>query len=80
MNLNFDLSKNIPWGPPYLNFQNFEAAFLGSKAAQDNETLHAESIGRGCQSAIGFERLHHKKNFLTMLYGMFFGSKVTCVK
>ena len=64
--------KNLPGVPPLLSFQNFEAAFLGSRSAQDNETLHAESRGRGCQSAVGLKRFRGKKIFLTLLYGMFF--------
>ena len=39
-------TKNFPGVPPLLNFQNFEAAFLGSRSAQDAETLHADSKGQ----------------------------------
>ena len=65
-------SKNYPEVPPLLVFQNFQAAFLGSKAAYDDETLHADLRGRGCKSAIGFKRIKDGKSFSTLLYGMFF--------
>ena len=40
--------------PDYLlNFENFEAALLGSRSAQDNETLHVNFRGRVCKTAIG---------------------------
>ena len=38
--------KKLAGVPPLFNFQNFEAAFLSSISAQDNETLHADSKGR----------------------------------
>ena len=40
-------TKNFPVVPPLLNFQNFGAAFLGSRSAQGAETLHADSKGQG---------------------------------
>ena len=52
-NLNFEPSEKFPWGPPLLNFENFEAALLGSMSAQDDKTLHANFRGRMCKSAIG---------------------------
>ena len=36
-----------------LNFENFEAALLGSRSAQDDEILHANFRGQVCKSAIG---------------------------
>ena len=46
-------AKNFPGVPPLLNFENFEAALLGSRSTQDDETLHANSKGRVYKSAIG---------------------------
>ena len=37
--LNFEPSENFPGVPPLLNFENFEAALLGSRSTQDDETL-----------------------------------------
>ena len=58
-----------------LNFENFEAALLGSKSTQNDETLHATSRGRVCKAAIGLKRIRDKKFFWTLLYGMFFSAK-----
>ena len=64
-------SKNYPGVPPLLDFQNCQAAFLGSKTAYDDETLHADLRGRGRKSVIGFKRIQDGKIFTTLLYGMF---------
>ena len=66
--------------PPLLNFENFEAALLGTRSTQDDETLHAYSRGQVCKSAIGFKRIRDEKFFWTLLYGMFFSAKVACIK
>ena len=39
-------TKNFPGVPPLLNFQNFEAAFLGSRSSRDAEVLHADLRGQ----------------------------------
>ena len=46
-------AKNFPGVPPLLNFENFEAALLGSRSFQDDETLHANFRGVVYKSAIG---------------------------
>ena len=52
-NLNFEPSEKLPGVPPLLNFENFEAALLGSRSARDDETLHVNFRGQVCKSAIG---------------------------
>ena len=73
-------SKNFPGVSPLLNFEKFEAALLGSRSAQDDETLHANFRGRMCKSAIGQKRIRDEKIFLTLLYGMFFSAKIGLYK
>ena len=46
-------AKDVPGVPPLLNFENFEAALLGSRSTQDDKTLHANFRGRVYKSAIG---------------------------
>ena len=44
--LNFKLIEKFPWGTPFAEFQNFEAALRGSRATQDDETWCADSRGQ----------------------------------
>ena len=46
--LNFELIEEFPWGTPFAEFLNFEAALRGSRATQDDKTSYADSRGRGC--------------------------------
>ena len=75
-----NIAKNFPGVPPLLNFENFEAALLGSRSTQYDETLHAHSRGQVCKSAIGLKRIRDEKIFWTLLYGIFFQPKVACIK
>ena len=57
-----------------------EAALLGSRSVQDDETLHVNFRGRVCKSAIGEKRIRDENIFLTLLYGMFFSAKIGLYK
>ena len=46
-NLNFNRAKNFPGVPPLLNFENFQAALLGSRSAQDDE-IYMVILEVGC--------------------------------